>query len=226
MRVQKLETEQLNINGTYPQDACLKKLEGTNVYGVLVDTKGKAIQIKLIKGSGYRVFNEHGVEAIFAKTFNNNTQQPLPYLVRVKFIYNSDVCSLPNAGGGNRNSQPTQKKPTPVPPPSPLTTQRKPAPLPLPNPEPTAKKTAPIPAESNAPPTSKPAETTKKPARSLQDLIAPSQPNTPPHRTLPKNFEEIKGPSNLAPIIFRDRPKAARETPENVPDSEPVSEKN
>ena len=227
VRVQKLETEQLNINGAYPQDACLKKLEGTNVYGVLVDTKGKAIQLKLIKSSGYRVFNEHGVEAIFARTFNNNTQQPQPYLVRVKFIYDSGVCSLPNASAeGNQNPRPTQKKPTPTPPPSPPLTQKKPTPILPSSPPLTQKKPTPTPAENNASPASGPSETTKKPARSLQDLIAPSNSNTPPHRTLPKNFEGIKAPSNLAPIIFRDRPKATQDAPEKVPDSESASEKN
>ena len=203
VRVEKLETEQLNISGIYPQDACLQKLEGTNVYGVLVDTEGKAIQIKLIKGSGHRVFNEHGVEAIFAKTFENNTQQSLPYLVRVKFSYNSGVCSLPSAAAGeNQNSLPTPRQPLPVTP---------------------ANLEPPV---NNLPQASQPLETTKKPVRSLQDLIAPAHSNTPPHRTLPENFEAIKAPSHRAPIIFRDKPKAAQDTPEKTLEPEPTSRKN
>ena len=223
-RVQKQETEELTFNATYPQDACLRKVEGTNVYGVLVDPQGRAIRLELIKGSGYRAFNEHGVEEIFERTFKNNTQQTQPYLVSVKFTYDAGICSLPKVSArDNQNPRPTQKKPLPLLPPNPGAASKKPTS---------------IPTENNATPASGPLETTKKPTRSIQELIAPTNStnsnnstdstgsNTPPHRTLPENFQGINAPSNRAPIIFREQPKAkaAKDAPENGPASESTSE--
>ena len=90
--VEQVNPEQITITGTYPKDACLKKLQGTTVYGVLVDTSGKVIDWNLIQSAGYPIFNEQAKKDIQSKGLSNQTGNSKPYRVDVKFGYNEETC--------------------------------------------------------------------------------------------------------------------------------------
>lgn len=85
--------KQESIAAQYPKDACLRKLEGTASYGVLVATNGNiASDPVLLKSSGYNIFNQEAIAAIKSHKFNNRTEKPTPFVVNVKFDYSPDVC--------------------------------------------------------------------------------------------------------------------------------------
>jgi TonB family protein len=114
---------ELNIAGTYPKDACIKKLEGTAVYGVVANTQGRATNLELIKSSGYPVFNQQAKQQIQSRRFDNTTGQPKAYRVNVNFDYSSKICpslSLPQA------KEPQAKEPTPAPTTKPTETPKTP----------------------------------------------------------------------------------------------------
>ena len=90
--VKQLEPEQLAIAGTYSQDACIRKLEGTSIYGVLVDVGGKASDLHLIKSSGYPLLNQQAQEEIQSRSFDNQADRPKAYRVDVSFQYSQEIC--------------------------------------------------------------------------------------------------------------------------------------
>jgi TonB family protein len=81
-----------NLNGTYPKDACLRKLEGSASYGVLVDTQGKVVETELIRSAGYPILNKQALRDINAQTYINQTGQVQPYQVNVNFERSDRVC--------------------------------------------------------------------------------------------------------------------------------------
>ena len=87
--------------GVYPKDACIRRLEGNTTYGVMVNPQGKVINTKLIKSSGYPIFNNQALKQIQAHSFANDTGANQPYHVYVNFNYDAGVCpslSLSNLG--------------------------------------------------------------------------------------------------------------------------------
>ena len=84
--------QELTITGIYPRDACLKKISGTSIYGILVNNEGTVTNFYLIKSSGYPIFNERAVEDIRNRNFDNQTNQPKAYRINVNFQYESKVC--------------------------------------------------------------------------------------------------------------------------------------
>ncbi|GAC1461363.1 MAG: hypothetical protein NVS2B14_09050 [Chamaesiphon sp.] len=85
--------EQISIIGSYPQEACIKKLEGTAVIGVSIDPNNNISEPKLMKSSGYPIFNQKALEDVTTPgKLDNKTGQPKTYLVSVKYEYNSKFC--------------------------------------------------------------------------------------------------------------------------------------
>ena len=84
--------KELNITGTYPKDACLRKLQGTTAYGVLVDAEGKVTNLQLVKSAGYPILNQQAQKDIESHSFENQTDQPKPYFVNVNFEYDAEIC--------------------------------------------------------------------------------------------------------------------------------------
>ncbi|MBR8827543.1 MAG: energy transducer TonB [Gomphosphaeria aponina SAG 52.96 = DSM 107014] len=83
---------EFNFTGIYPQDACLRQIEGTTVYGVLVDTNGKVTDAKLLQSSGYLLLNQQALQEINASTWLNTAPQSPSYRVSVNFEYKSQIC--------------------------------------------------------------------------------------------------------------------------------------
>jgi TonB family protein len=90
--VRDVKPEQVNLTGVYPQDACIRKLEGSAAYGVTVNPQGKVTDSQLIKSAGYPLFNQQALQQIQARSFVNATGNPKAFHVYVNFDYNPDIC--------------------------------------------------------------------------------------------------------------------------------------
>lgn len=97
-KIQAESAADAEIAAPYPKDACIKKLQGTAVYGVLVNTEGKATESQLIRSSGYGIFNQEAEELINKATFDNVTGEIKPYQVSVKFELDKKVCPSLSVG--------------------------------------------------------------------------------------------------------------------------------
>ncbi|HEY9812248.1 MAG TPA: TonB family protein, partial [Candidatus Sericytochromatia bacterium] len=95
-QLRKKEAPTITISPSYPKAACPNNLAGAAVMGVLVDGKGQLTEEPfLIKSSGYAIFNQTAQEAVKAYQFQNNIGKTQPYIVEVKFEYDSKLCSEP-----------------------------------------------------------------------------------------------------------------------------------
>jgi len=108
-KIQAESAADAEILAPYPKDACIKKLQGTAIYGILVDTQGKATESQLIRSSGYGILNQQAQELIEKATFDNITGEIKPYQVSVKFELDKQVC--PSLSVGDL----PKPKPTPTP---------------------------------------------------------------------------------------------------------------
>ena len=219
--------EELSLAGTYPLDACVKKLEGTTVYGVVVNAQGSVVNTELIKGAGYPIFNNQALEQIKGRSFLNPTGNPKPYLVNVNYKYSSEVCpslsiAPPKPASESVAEEPAPTPPTPAPAPEP-TEPPQPKPDSSPAPEPTepqstdtAKPTptrqeAPAAPPTPAPAPEKPQVKPAPPAQRQEAPVAPAPPNAPP-TTNQSPSETLGGPINSPNPLMQ--PKPARNTPE------------
>jgi len=91
-KIEIVEAEDLSIEGNYPLDACPLKLEGTTVYGVLVNGKGQIRELDLIRSGGYGIFNQQAREDILTRRFDYDIPQSKAYRVSVDFAYNQQIC--------------------------------------------------------------------------------------------------------------------------------------
>ena len=97
-KIENAEPESVEIKGIYPKDACIRRLEGQSIYGVVVDANNEVVALELIKGAKYPIFNEKASEDIqkhdFANETNetNETQKVRPYQVTVDYKYDAEIC--------------------------------------------------------------------------------------------------------------------------------------
>ena len=90
--VKSVKSKKLSLQGIYPKDACIRKLEGTTSYGITVNPQGNIVNSKLIKSSGYNIFNNQALTQIKNHKFVNDTQSNQPYHIYVNFKYDNKVC--------------------------------------------------------------------------------------------------------------------------------------
>ena len=90
--VNNVQPKKITLQGRYPKDACIRKLEGTTTYGVTVNNTGNVVQSKLIKSSGYGLFNNQALAQIKNYKFASNSKTNVPYHVYVNFKYDSTIC--------------------------------------------------------------------------------------------------------------------------------------
>lgn len=83
--------QEMAWQGNYPLDGCIKKIEGTTTYGVLVNPDGQVINLHLIQSAGYPLLNEKASQQIDAYNFGISTDIKA-YLVTIKFTYDDNVC--------------------------------------------------------------------------------------------------------------------------------------
>lgn len=144
--IKAVKPEELTIEGTYPRDACIRRLEGTSVYGALVDAQGAVTKLELIKGAKYPIFNQQASKNISARTLANDTGDIKPYKINVDFKYDSEICpslTLPSLRKDNKlkpkespSAPATTLEKKPLPPlPERLNIQNKPLPERLNTPE-------------------------------------------------------------------------------------------
>lgn len=117
--IQEVKPEELTFTGTYPRDACIRRLEGTSVYGALVNPQGKVTDLELIKGAKYPIFNQQASKNISARALANNTGNIKPYRITVNFKYDPEICPSLTLPSLRRDNKPETKTPSSTPPISP-----------------------------------------------------------------------------------------------------------
>ncbi|MBF2021843.1 MAG: TonB family protein [Hydrococcus sp. C42_A2020_068] len=123
VRVKVAQPTEIALEGTYPKAACMRKLEGTTVYGVMVNAQGRVASSPyrpyLIRSAGYPVLNQQALNEIKERSFTNQTGQTQPYRVVVNYKYDPKVCpSLAVAPPESSENKPigepsATQKPTP-----------------------------------------------------------------------------------------------------------------
>lgn len=177
------QPEKLDLKGTYPRDACIRRLEGKTVFGIVVNPQGQVIDLDLIKSGGYSIFNQQASEDIAARPFKNDTDKPKPYQVTVDFKYDPEICpslSLPSLARDKQPTTETEEPKTPKPKPE-ATEQPSTPPSVAPKPKPEATETTP---DSPVEPSKQPA-----PAQPANESEAtetlPNSPAEPPRQPAP-----------------------------------------
>lgn len=193
-KVKDIEPEVIKINGVYPRDACIKRLKGNSVFGVVVNAQGKLVAIDLLKGAKYPIFNQEASKELSDRIFDNDTEKPKPYQVQVNYEYDADICpSLTLPAIKRQQEQPpipeTKPQPQPKPPPSP---ESKPEPQPQPKPQPQSIPTPePEPELPSKPqPIEKPISKPENPSPSLRDRLR----NVPLPNLDPSRLKDIPLP--------------------------------
>ena len=126
-KVKEVKPDEIEAKGIYPRDACIRRLKGTSVFGVVVNAKGEVVDLDLIKGAKYPIFNKQGVEDLSQLVLENKTKKPKPYQVTLNYEYDPETCpslTLPSI----RTEEKQKAAPAPESKPEP-----KPAPAPLPS---------------------------------------------------------------------------------------------
>ena len=208
-KVQDVEPKQIEITGAYPRDACIRRLKGSNVFGVVVNPKGTVVALDLLKGSQYPLFNQEANKELSDRTFANDTERPKPYQVKVNYEYDPETCpslTLPSIRRAEEKQQAPEPEPTPVPKPEPA-----PEPTPEPEPEP-APEPEPIPQPEPAPKPKPAPEPTPEPEPEPEPTPEPTpEPEPAPERKpLRDRLRDIPlpdlDPSKLKDIPLPDRP--------------------
>lgn len=140
-KIREIKPDNIEVKGIYPRDACIRRLKGTSVFGVVVNPKGEVMAIDLIKGATYPIFNRQGAKDLSRIVLENKSEAPKPYQVTVNYEYDPETCpslTLPSIRQAEEKSQPTpEPAPKPAPKPTPTENQApKPAPKPTPTPKP------------------------------------------------------------------------------------------
>ena len=163
-KVNEVKPDEIEVKGIYPRDACIRRLKGTSVFGVVVNAKGEIVDLDLIKGAKYPIFNEQGGEDLSQLVLENKTKKPKPYQVTLNYEYDPEICpslTLPSIRKEKQKAAPPESKPEPKPAPAP-------APTPKPEPQPSLRDRL---------------RDTKLPSRKpsdLKDIPLPQQPKLEP----------------------------------------------
>ncbi|MEM1368535.1 MAG: TonB family protein [Cyanobacteria bacterium P01_H01_bin.15] len=83
------QPETLSIEGEYPLDACVRKLEGIAEYGVTVNEAGVPQNLRVLKSSGYGVFDDQAIADIRSRPLDGSKES---YLIKVNYDYDSELC--------------------------------------------------------------------------------------------------------------------------------------
>ncbi|MEL6438473.1 MAG: energy transducer TonB [Cyanobacteria bacterium J06621_8] len=110
-KVRDVEPEAIEIEGTYPRDACIRKLEGSSTYGVVVNAAGEVVALDLIKGAKYPIFNQQATRDLSDRLLANETEQPKPYRVKLNYEYDSEICPSLTLPSLRRAAEPETEAP-------------------------------------------------------------------------------------------------------------------
>ncbi len=191
-KVKNVKSQQVTLQGIYPKDACVRKLEGTTTYGVTVNPSGSVVSSNLIKSSGYSLFNNQALRQIQGRKFANNTGGNQPYHVYVNFNYNQNIC--PSLSINNLGNIPAANPPKTTPNTNtnqPQQTETKP-------------QTTVTPVTPVTPKTNQPQQQTEtKP----QTTVIPVTPKTTPKTNQPQQQTETKPKTTVTPVTPKPTPK-------------------
>ncbi|WP_072620560.1 energy transducer TonB [Spirulina major] len=81
----------LTVAGIYPDDACLRRLSGTSIYGVEVQPGGTVTNVELIRSAGHQIFNAQARSQVTSLSFPE-VNRPTPFKITVPFTYDRDQC--------------------------------------------------------------------------------------------------------------------------------------
>ena len=219
-KVQDVEPKSIEVQGAYPRDACIRRLEGTSVYGVVVDESGKVVALDLLKGAEYPIFNEAASEELVQSILDNDTKEPKPYQVTVNYEYDSEICpSLTLPSIRRREEEQNKQKqapstPSPAPAPKPEAKPETPpevAPTPTPTPKPVpAPEPAPTPTPAPKPTPQPEPKPEPNPLPSLRDRLR----NIPLPDRNPADLKDIplpdRKPAELKNIPLPEKPDFKR----------------
>jgi len=108
-----VEPRALTVTGTYPEDACLRRLSGTTVYGVEVQPDGSVGEPQLLQSAGHKIFNDQARSQLNAVNFPT-VNRPTPFRVTIPFTYNPETC--PGLAVPEATPEPNAPRPnTPLP---------------------------------------------------------------------------------------------------------------
>ncbi len=117
-KVNEVKPDEIEVKGIYPRDACIRRLKGTSVFGVVVNAKGEIVDLDLIKGAKYPIFNEQGGEDLSQLVLENKTKKPKPYQVTLNYEYDPEICpslTLPSIRTEEKQKAAPAPEPTPDP---------------------------------------------------------------------------------------------------------------
>lgn len=212
-KVRDVEPNNIEIEGTYPRDACIRRLKGSSIFGVVVNAKGEVVALDLIKGAKYPIFNQQGSKDLSELTLGNPTQQPKPYQVTVNYEYDPDICpslTLPSIRRAEEKQKQDELKQTPAPEVQPETKPDSQA-KPESETQPEAKPETEVQSESEAKPESKP-ETAPQSEPEDQPEPKPepeAKPEPKPEPSLRDRLRNIPLP-NRKPADFKNVPLPER----------------
>jgi len=213
--IQNQQTQRRSLRGAYPRPACYSKLEGTAVFGVVVNGSGAIASVRRIKSAGYPILNQQARQQISGAGLGSAGQ----YYVTVSFSYNPEVCGT-LAQRSQENSPPTPQRegspqPSPAPKPqesSPPTPQREERPQPSP---------APKPQESSPPPPQREESPQPAPAPKPQE----SSPPTPQREERPQPAPAPKPQENSTPTPQREESPQPTPAPKPQENSTPTPQR-
>ena len=194
-KVKDIEPEQLEVTGTYPRDACIKRLKGSSVFGVVVNPQGEVVALDLIKGAKYPIFNEQASKDISDRTFDNQTEKAKPYQVKVNYEYDAEICPSLTLPSIRKQEQAPKSKPKPAP-----TAAPKPAPTPTPKPKP-----EPVPTPEPAPTLTPEPSPTAAPKPKPEPVPTPESTPSLRDRLRDVPLQDLN-PSKLKDVPLPDRP--------------------
>ena len=114
-KVGDIEPDKIEIEGTYPRDACIRRLEGSSVFGVVANEKGEVVALDLIKGAKYALFDRQASQELSDRIFDNPTDKPKPYQATVNYKYDTEICPSLTLPSIKDREQQSQSKPQAAP---------------------------------------------------------------------------------------------------------------
>lgn len=214
-KVRDIEPDKIEIEGTYPRDACIRRLEGNSVFGVVVNTEGEVVALDLIKGAKYPVFDRQSSENLGDRTFDNETERPKPYQVTVNYEYDSEICpslTLPSIRRAQEQQETQPESPTPqpeaTPEPQPSSEENQPTVEDKPEPQPSSEENQPEPEATPEPSVENQPTVEEKPE--AEPTSEEDKPEPKPLPSLRDRLRDIplpdRKPSDLKDVPLPERP--------------------
>lgn len=108
---QGIRKEHLNmrINGNYPTIASGRQIEGTSVYGVVVDASGRPVDVQPLQSAGYPILDKQAKEDILRQAFQNPTGGKQSYVISVSYKDPNPTRNLPQPVNNQRQTTPSRQ---------------------------------------------------------------------------------------------------------------------